>query len=73
MAAILWGSIKGKLKLLFKETPSHLAPYIADYGSSQDANKIIKTLFMYTGRQSSIGIATGYGLDGPGIESRWEG
>jgi hypothetical protein len=21
---------------------------------------------------SSVGIATGYGLDGPGIESRWE-
>jgi len=24
------------------------------------------------GRGSSVGIATGYGLDGPGIESRWE-
>ena len=23
------------------------------------------------GRDSSVGIATGYGLDGPGIESRW--
>ena len=23
------------------------------------------------GRCSSVGIATGYGLDGPGIESRW--
>jgi hypothetical protein len=23
------------------------------------------------GRNSSVGIATGYGLDGPGIESRW--
>jgi hypothetical protein len=23
------------------------------------------------GRYSSIGIATGYGLDGPGIESQW--
>jgi hypothetical protein len=23
------------------------------------------------GRGSSVGIATGYGLDGPGIESRW--
>ena len=22
-------------------------------------------------RDSSVGIATGYGLDGPGIESRW--
>jgi hypothetical protein len=24
----------------------------------------------YVGRDSSVGIATGYGLDGPGIESR---
>jgi hypothetical protein len=24
-----------------------------------------------TGRDSSVGIATRYGLDGPGIESRW--
>ena len=24
------------------------------------------------GRGSSVGIATGYGLDGQGIESRWE-
>jgi hypothetical protein len=26
---------------------------------------------MATDRDSSVGIATGYGLDGPGIESRW--
>ena len=25
------------------------------------------------GRYSSVGIATRYGLDGPGIESRWWG
>jgi hypothetical protein len=25
----------------------------------------------YSGPGSSVGIATGYGLDGPGIESRW--
>jgi hypothetical protein len=25
----------------------------------------------YRGPGSSVGIATGYGLDGPGIESRW--
>ena len=28
---------------------------------------------MCMGRDSSVGIATGYGLDGPGIESRLEG
>ena len=27
--------------------------------------------FVWAG--SSVGIATGYGLDGPGIESRWGG
>jgi hypothetical protein len=26
---------------------------------------------MKGGTGSSVGIATGYGLDGPGIESRW--
>ena len=33
-----------------------------------------KNLYLYhfnCGPGSSIGIATGYGLDGPGIESRW--
>ena len=25
------------------------------------------------GRDSSVGIATHYGMDGPGIESRWGG
>ena len=27
--------------------------------------------FSCVGRNSSVGIATSYGLDGPGIESRW--
>jgi len=27
---------------------------------------------MHGGPGSVVGIATGYGLDGPGIESRWE-
>jgi hypothetical protein len=25
----------------------------------------------WMGRDSSVSIATGYGMDGPGIESRW--
>jgi hypothetical protein len=29
------------------------------------------SLLSYGGPGSSVGIATGYGLDGPGIESRW--
>ena len=28
--------------------------------------------FHLSGPGSVVGIATGYGLDGPGIESRWE-
>ena len=32
----------------------------------------IKPLTCVVGRDSSVGIATRYGLDGPGIESRWE-
>ena len=31
----------------------------------------IKPKIKYGGRDSSGGIATRYGLDGPGIESRW--
>ena len=27
---------------------------------------------LHVGLDSSVGIATGYGLDGPGIETRWE-
>jgi len=27
--------------------------------------------FPFVGRDSSVGIATRYGLEGPGIESRW--
>jgi hypothetical protein len=32
---------------------------------------IIIIIIIIVGRDSSVGIATGYGLDGPGIESRW--
>ena len=30
-------------------------------------------LYCEVGRDSAVGIATCYGLDGPGIESRWGG
>ena len=30
-------------------------------------------ILLLAGRVSSVGIATCYGLDGPGIESRWGG
>jgi hypothetical protein len=32
----------------------------------------ICTLYVRVGRDSEDGIATCYGLDGPGIESRWD-
>jgi len=32
----------------------------------------LKYVFCYNGPGSVVGIATAYGLDGPGIESRWE-
>jgi hypothetical protein len=38
-------------------------------------NDILKNLYILyniiLGRDSVVGIATRYGLDGPGIESRW--
>ena len=37
-----------------------------------DICTVISTNTLSTrGRHSSVGIATGYGLDGPGFESRW--
>ena len=35
--------------------------------------KVIRfSIVLFRGRDGSVGIATRYGLDGPGIESRWE-
>jgi hypothetical protein len=38
---------------------------------NQTAVKIFTALNEKRGLDSSVGIATGYGLDGPGIEFRW--
>ena len=35
------------------------------------ASFFLLSFSLRTGRDSSVGIATRYGLDGPGIESRW--
>jgi len=32
---------------------------------------VCRTVLVLQGRDSSVGIATRYGLEGPGIESRW--
>jgi hypothetical protein len=34
-------------------------------------SKIVLGVLLQCGLGSPVGIATGYGLDGPGIESRW--
>ena len=34
-------------------------------------NAVCQRLFPIMGRDSTVGVATRYGLDGPGIESRW--
>jgi hypothetical protein len=33
---------------------------------------MFRLFLVSAGQDSSVGIATRYGLDGPGIESRWE-
>ena len=33
--------------------------------------QIIRNPYTFSGTGSVVGIATGYGMDGPGIESRW--
>jgi len=39
--------------------------------SSEASRNKLYTLEIYSGPESVVGIATAYGLDGPGIESRW--
>jgi hypothetical protein len=44
----------------------------ADRAGTSGSYRIYLLTFMVMCRPgSSVGIATGYGLDGPGIESRW--
>jgi len=58
------------------ETPKQRNRYLyvitiklADVSSASDSSCFVSGLIM--GRDSSVGIATGYGLDGPGNESQW--
>jgi hypothetical protein len=46
--------------------PLHVAPRLRG-----DGNKYISLALYRVGRDGSVGIAARYGLDGPGIESRW--
>ena len=40
-------------------------------GPKYQSLQITVLLYVTRGPGSSVGIVTGYGLDGPGIESRW--
>jgi len=41
------------------------------YRTGDFSRVFIPPSMQLVGRDSSVGVATGYGLDGPGIESRW--
>ena len=50
--------------------------YIPDYTASHHKDRGLKQVYRHAptcsvGRDSAVGIARRYGLDGPGIESRW--
>jgi len=48
------------------------APYLTHCEQTPPATPLFFFLIIVTGEPgSSVGIATGYWLDGPGIESRW--
>jgi hypothetical protein len=49
---------------------SNLCPYMWHIAPKYQYSKLCQTV-IYIGSGSSVGMATGYGLDGPGIESRW--
>jgi len=57
-------SIAVKIFNIWSATPDHMA-------TEHDYNYMIYTLF--PDRDSSVGIATRYELDDPGIEYRWGG
>ena len=61
--------IKFSLHILFLNLHSFRMSLLLS-GSSSNPFEFLNDL--YVGRDSSVGIATRYGLDGPGIESQWE-
>jgi hypothetical protein len=73
------------VRMLMELTKAHLNKWycsysatVATYSFIQDCSinilpiyQILFSYIFYRGPGSSVGIATGFGLDGPGIESRW--
>ena len=52
--------------------PTYISPYALKACCSVQLSDELNVAFCSVcGHGSSVGIATGYGLDGPGIESRW--
>jgi len=65
-SAILYHTVKNKINSKHKQISRRLVKHdnVAVLQINLDFSKT-------GGPGSSVGIATGYGLDGPGIESRW--
>jgi hypothetical protein len=56
-------------RVLHIKTNIHFWSYLAQF---YNKNKVYIYIYIYSGgRDSSVGIVTGYGLDGSAIESRW--
>jgi hypothetical protein len=52
--------------------PSSIKVSAESFSQSCTTSFVFRSLLrLRRGRDSSVGIATGYGLDGPGIEPRW--
>jgi hypothetical protein len=69
-------SDKGWETLHWSVTKTHSSTRACPRSSGAHTNTMEKIKFPTRtgnrlGRDSSVGIGTGYGLDGPGIESRW--
>jgi len=65
-----------KCTYVFMWRTRHVSDFNRDWISSKDFRKIFKHQIqwksvLWGGPGRVVGIATGYGLDGPGIESRW--
>ena len=65
---IVWASVFG---LILQDNVKRLSLTTLVIVSSLCYLKCSSYFTVNVGRDSSVGIATRYGLDGPGIESRW--
>jgi hypothetical protein len=66
-AVIIWG---GPNDINCSETRKGLK-YLNDFVKPRSNTNILRVTAPHRGRDSVVGIVTCYGLEGPGIESRW--